>query len=220
MQTKRSLYGLKQASRCWNRQFTDTLGRFDLKATEADPCVFTSGEGNERLILAIYIDDGLIVSSDEKKIKNVLRELQKKHEVKTNVANMFLGLQIEQKSNGAIFLHQEAYTNRVLVRFRMENANPVTIPADKQHESNDKADASSKEAANAPYQQAIGSLMYLSVATRPDITYAVNKASQYLEKPSKANWNNVKRILKYLKGTTSYGLYFDSRNIFFQLESF
>lgn len=51
--------------------------------------------------------------------------------------------------------------------------------------------------------------MFLSIATRPDITFAVNKASQFLEQPTKANWNAVKRILKYLKGTTRHGLYFE-----------
>lgn len=48
--------------------------------------------------------------------------------------------------------------------------------------------------------------MYLSVATRPDITFAVNLASRYVEKPTKVTWNAVKRILKYLKGTTGYGI--------------
>lgn len=127
---KRSLYGLRQASRCWNRRFTDSLNKFELRATEVDPSVFTSSEGESRLILAIYIDDRLIVS-DEKKIDSLLQELRKEFET---VADMFLGLQIEQQASGAIFLHQEAYTSRVLERFRTENAKPVTIPADKQRD--------------------------------------------------------------------------------------
>ena len=52
--------------------------------------------------------------------------------------------------------------------------------------------------------------MYLSVDTRPDITFAVNKASQYLEKSNKIRWNTVKRIFKYLKGTTKHGIYFST----------
>lgn len=171
------MYGLKQASRCWNRRFTDSLNKFQLKATEADPCVFTSGEGESRLILAIYIDDGLIAATDESQITSLLQELRKEFEITTDMADVFLGLQIERQASGAIFLHQEAYTNRVLERFRMEIANPVAIPADKQHEVCEVAYSGSKETVNAPYRQAIGSLMYLSVATRPDITYAVNKAS-------------------------------------------
>ena len=56
----------------------------------------------------------------------------------------------------------------------------------------------------------VGNLMYLSVDTRPDITFAVNKASQYLEKSNKIRWNTVKRIFKYLKGTTKHGIYFST----------
>lgn len=54
--------------------------------------------------------------------------------------------------------------------------------------------------------------MYLSVVTRPDITYAVNKASQFLEKPSKVHGNGVKRMFKYLEGTTRHGFYFGSES--------
>ncbi|KMQ94006.1 integrase core domain protein [Lasius niger] len=177
---KRSLYGLKQASRSWSRRFTDSLNKFQLRATEADSCVFTSEEGESRLILAIYINDGLIAAAEENRINSLLQELRKEFEITTNVADIFLGLQIEQQANGAIFLHQEAYTNRVLERFRMETANPVAIPADKQHE------------------------------THETITYAVNKASQFLEQPTKTHWNAFKRILKYRKGTPYHGLYYKS----------
>lgn len=90
----------------------------------------------------------------------------------------------------------------------MENANPVTIPADIHQETCEATYSGGKEIINAPYRQAIGSLMYLFVATRPDITFAVNKTSRHLQEPKKAHWNTVKRILKYLKGTSRYGLYF------------
>lgn len=60
----------------------------------------------------------------------------------------------------------------------------------------------------APYREAVGSLIYLSVATRPDITFAVNLVNRYLEEPKKIHWKAVKRILKYLKGTTNHGLRF------------
>ena len=59
---------------------------------------------------------------------------------------------------------------------------------------------------NAPYAEAVGSLLYLSNGTRPDLSFAVNKASRYLQKPTKLHWNAVKRILKYLKRTLDYGL--------------
>ncbi|KMQ81993.1 integrase core domain protein [Lasius niger] len=91
----------------------------------------------------------------------------------------------------------------------MDEANPVSIPADPHQETCTEMHLIDQhEATNALYREAIGSLMYLSIATRPDITFAVNRASRHMEKPSKLHWNAVKRILKYLKGTLNYGLRF------------
>ena len=59
---------------------------------------------------------------------------------------------------------------------------------------------------NIPYRSAIGSLMYLSVCTRPDITFAVNKLARYVSNFTIEHWNCVKRIIRYLKGTKNYGL--------------
>lgn len=199
---RRSLYGLKQSSRCWNKRFTGFLQRFQLKATNADPCVFTSQKQEQKLILVIYIDDGLVVAQDQELISNLLNELKGEFEITYHDANLFLGMHIERAPDGSIFLHQETYARRVFERFKRE-ANPVAIPADPHQELAQAGDQS-----EAPYREAVGSLMYLSVATRPHITFAVNRASRYLEKPTTTQWKAVKRILKYLKGTISYGLKF------------
>ena len=61
-----------------------------------------------------------------------------------------------------------------------------------------------------PYRQAVGSILFLSQVTRPDIAYAVNFASRYLAKPTKVHWNLVKRIIRYIKRTFNYGLYFNN----------
>ena len=91
----------------------------------------------------------------------------------------------------------------------MEFANPVQVPADPQH-SLDPNVSESPLAEGVPYREAVGTLLYLSQVTRPDITYAVNVVSQYLEKPHNIHWNAVKRIFKYLKCTIHFGLLNDS----------
>lgn len=209
---KRSLYGLKQASRCWNARFTEVIKGFGLKATDADPCVFTNNSKDDQLILAIHIDDGLIVGKTQAVIDKLLKNLKMEFDVVVSEANMYLGLQIEQFSDGSIFVHQEAYARKVIKRFNLEDANPVKIPADQHHQMCTSVHpCGDKDIPNVPYREAVGSLMYLSIGTRPDITFAVNSASQYLEDPKKIHWNAVKRIIKYLKGTMRYGLYFPAQ---------
>jgi hypothetical protein len=91
----------------------------------------------------------------------------------------------------------------------MEGANVVHIPTDPQH-SLDTTALESTPVEGVPYREAVGSLLYLSQITRPDITFAVNLVSRYLEKPKKVHWNAVKRIFKYLKSTPNYGLLYSS----------
>lgn len=200
---QRSLYGLKQASRCWNQKISRFIERFGLAASKADPCVFT----NESVILAIYVDDGIIAGKDDRSIDCIIEYLQENFEVKVVNVGCFLGLEINQLSDGSIFVHQTAYANRVLHKFEMENCNPVSVPSDP-NQTLSKDDGSDKSL--YPYRQLIGSLMYLAIATRPDICYAVSIASRYLESPSQMHENAAKRILKYIRGTSNYGLLYHS----------
>ena len=84
---KRLIYGLKQSSRCWNCKFTKFLEKFNLEAASTDPCVFVNNATNDRLILAIYVDDGLIIASSEKLINSVLTGLKKEFEITYNHLN-------------------------------------------------------------------------------------------------------------------------------------
>ena len=64
---------------------------------------------------------------------------------------------------------------------------------------------------HVPYASEIGSLMYAMVYTRPDIARAVGVLSRYMSKPGKEHWTTTKRVFKYLRGTTSYGLCYQGR---------
>lgn len=200
---QRSLYGLKQASRCWNRKFKEFIQLFGFVACGADSCVFVSRKDGKLTILAIHVDDGLIVSDDNQCIERALTHLQAHFEITSMKVGCFLGLEIEQRPDGSIFIHQSAYARRVLKRFNMDGCNPVMTPSDPNQVLHNFSES---EPSGYPYREAVGSIMYLSVGTRPDITHAVAIASRYLEKPSIVHENAVKRILKYLKGTINFGI--------------
>lgn len=204
---QRSLYGLKQASRCWNEKFKNFIQLFGFIACKADPCVFVSRKNGQLIVLAIHVDDGLIISDSMESIECVLNFLRDQFEIKSMNVGCFLGLEIEQKSDGSIFVHQTNYAKRVLEKFNMENCNSVATPSDSNKVLHDFADS---EPCKYPYREAVGSLMYLSVATRPDITYAVAIASRYLENPTVVHVNAIKRIFKYLKNTIHFGIFYVS----------
>lgn len=161
------------------------------------------------LILAIYIDDGLIAASAQATADALLTQLSREFEVTQGTLSLFLGFQIERSPDGSIFLHQSGYARKVLERFQMSDANPVAIPIDKHQELSVSVHGKQEPGGvRAPYREAVGSLMYLAIGTRPDFAFALSTVSLYVKSPDKIHWNAVKRILKYLKGTVNYGLVF------------
>uniref|UniRef100_A0ABD2WMT1 Integrase catalytic domain-containing protein n=1 Tax=Trichogramma kaykai TaxID=54128 RepID=A0ABD2WMT1_9HYME len=208
---QRSLYGLKQSSRCWNDRFTNFLRLNNLKSSVADPCIFTCNDKEKRIVVAIFIDDGLLLTKDRKESTSLLVQLKKEFEVTECTSRLFLGMQIGHQEDGAITFQQTAYATKILDRFRMQDANPVEIPADP-HSDFCVDMHTNQEISKAPYHEAVGSLLYLSNGTRPDITIAVNRASRYLENTTKLHCNAVKHIFKYIKGTLEYGLIFKKEN--------
>lgn len=91
-------------------------------------------------------------------------------------------------------------------RFEIDEAHVISTPIEKGSVSGEVRSIDIEE--DIPFREAIGSLMYLAIATRPNIAYAVSTISQKLQKPSKADWEMVKRIFKYLKGNKNYGLFY------------
>ena len=121
----------------------------------------------------------------------------------------FLGVAVDQETNpDCIWKGQPAYTQRVLDKFGMDQAKPVSTPVDASAKLM-KTGEDEETVDQLKYQSAVGSLLYLSMWTRPDITYAVGNAAKFCSNPSKEHWTAVKRIMRYLKGTIDYGLCYD-----------
>lgn len=203
---RKSLYGLKQASRCWNIKFKAFIEKFGFSVCDSDPCVFISIKDDDIAILAIYVDDGIVIGNSEEIIDSVISHLQREFEVKTIKLGCFLGIEIQHLPNGSIFVNQEAYARKVLEKFSMSECNALAIPADP-NQVLEKFD--NCEQVNYPYRQLVGSLMYLAIGTRPDIAYAVSNVSRYLEKPTQVHVNAAKRILRYIKGTIRHGILYN-----------
>jgi len=145
---------------------------------------------------------------------------------KSNLSNHFemsdlgelawiLGIQVKRdRISRTITLSQATYIDTIVKRFNLESASPLQTPIDPNvHLSKDQSPATPRQyddMRNVPYCEAVGSLMYATIRTRQDITYAVTALSQYLQNPGHAHWEQVKRVIRYLKGTRSYELTFGS----------
>ena len=197
---KKSLYGLKQAPRMWNQRFTNFLKKLSLNVSSNDGCVFF--RTNPLLIIAIYVDDGIVIATDKATVTDTIEKLRREFEVYQLDSDSYLGFQMKWNDKKSLVLYQEGYVNKILKRFNMEEAKPVDNPTVLNQSEID--DNPVEE--NCPYREAIGSLLYASINTRIDIAYAVGKASRNVEKPTQQNWIDVKRIFRYLRQKEDYGL--------------
>jgi hypothetical protein len=201
----KSIYGLKQASRAWNKKLDKQLKEFGFSQSSFDPCVYFKITNGKILIIAVYVDDLLLLSNDSKEKRKLKLNLMKG----LGEAHYCLGIRIQRdRKNGVITLDQQKYIEQVLARFNMSGCNGVCTPMDPNQDLfNDEllpATQKEQEEANSyPYQEAIGSIMYAAQGTRPDITFAVGALSRFNNSHGKAHWNAVKRILRYLRHTVN-----------------
>ena len=205
---KHSLYGLKQSPRCWNSTLDDYLKQLGFGRSTSDPCIYVASNGE--MIVGVYVDD-IVIASKSEEVEDFKRALGERFDVKDlGRLHHFLGMKIIQDdSSGDVWIGQPAYTERVLDKFGMKDAKSVPTPVDlgvklvKSEDGEEKID-------QGMYQFAVSSLLYLSIRTRPDITFAVSKVAKFCSDPTKHHWIAVKWILRYLKGTSDLGLLYTS----------
>ena len=205
----KSIYGLKQSPRCWNSTLDAQLGKMGFKQTKSDPCIYVSTTGRDPFYIGVYVDDMVMAGKDEASLQKVKDELGTKFEIKDlGKLKYFLGMTIVQnQEEQSTWMGQPDYTTKLLEKHGMSECKPVATPVDPgTHLTtlNEKEEVVDQQ----QYQSVVGSLMYLSVCTRPDIAYAVGTLARYSSKPGRSHWTAVKRVLRYLKGTTNHGIVF------------
>ncbi|KAL5812783.1 hypothetical protein ACOSQ3_027733 [Xanthoceras sorbifolium] len=211
---KKSLYGLKQAPRQWYKKFDSFMSSSGFTRCQADHCCYIKRFDNSFIILLLYVDDMLVAGSDMQEIMNLKRELSKQFAMKDlGAAKQILGMRIKRDTkSGTLLLSQAEYIKKVLSRFNMQDAKPVSTPLGihfrLSKEQSPKTEEERTHMAKVLYASAIGSLMYAMVCTRPDIAQAVGAVSRYMNNPGKIHWEAVKWILRYLRGTTNKTLCF------------
>ena len=118
----RSLYGLKQASRAWNQKFHGFLTKFGFIRSSADSCVYVKSEESSLTLIAIWVDDGLICSSDMNKLDSVVQYLSQNFEMTCGPVDCFVGIRITRdRFKKTIHLSQENYIARLLEKFSLSD---------------------------------------------------------------------------------------------------
>lgn len=211
---KKAIYGLKQSPRQWNIKFDECMQSLNFKKSNADHCLYFKLSATAPVFLLLYVDDMLIVSPCLKSIKHVQTCLCANFEMKDlGDAKKILGMNIvRDRQKCTLILNQISYVEKVLSKFGMSACKPASVPLAAHFSlSKDQSptiDSEINEMKKIPYANAIGSVMYLMVSTRPDIAYTVSCLSRYMSNPGKPHWEAMKWLLRYLKHTSKCGLTF------------
>ena len=175
--------------------------------------MYVRHEASTVLVIAQHVDDLLIAGNCKSSIEAIKKELCRKFEMKDlGAARVMLGIEIKRdRTNRKLFVCQSEYTNEVLDRFGMFDSKHVVTPMDMCY--NSLVNQESVPANDVPYRQAIGSLMYLMIGSRPDLACVIGKLSQHAEAPSNYHWSAVKRALRYVNGTRDFGISYDGNKM-------
>ncbi|KAK0578805.1 hypothetical protein LWI29_016460 [Acer saccharum] len=202
---KKALYGLKQAPRAWYERLTQFLVDNNYTRGSVDKTLFIKRDNDELFIAQIYVDDIVFGSTNNTKVQQFVDVMSLEFEMSlVGELSYFLGLQIRQMHD-EIFITQAKYAKNLVKKFGLEKAKHCDTPMSTTLKLS--KDASGKSVEQTLYRGMIGSLLYLT-ASRPDISFSVGVCARYQADPKESHLSSVKRIIRYVNGTSNYGIWY------------
>ena len=220
MKLMKSIYGMKQASRIWNQTFHKAVSQWGFERIPCEWCVYRRTSPTGTVIFAVHVDDIIATGSSPEEINHFRDFLKSQWEItELGEPKFALGIAISRdRSARTISLSQTAKIDQLVDEFGLTDARHVDTPMvpGLQLRRPDKTAPIPSEVADwierTPYRSLVGSLMYFSVATRPDISYAVGRLSSFLDCFRLEHWEAAIRVLRYLKGTRLLNLVLGGKN--------
>ncbi|KAI7937674.1 hypothetical protein MJO29_014989 [Puccinia striiformis f. sp. tritici] len=205
---KRALYGTKQAARCWWKHLSGILSSLGYKSSQYDTSVYCLKHGDDRNVVWIHVDDGIITGSSTETLQELARDLQTLINIKWSEGiDNIVGLSITRDESG-FTLRQPNLTSKILSE-QWDGATTVKTPFPTENLPETNPDSSGIDPTE--YLSIVGSLSYLAVATRPDISFSVNFLARFSKNPSREHWRFLNHLINYLAGTRDQALYIKPR---------
>jgi hypothetical protein len=212
----KSLYGLKQASRQWFAKFSSTLLDLKFIQSKVDYTLFTQHQDSSFIALLVYVDDIVLASNDEVAVSQLIFVLNDRFKLKDlGPLKFFLGLEIA-RSKAGISLTQRKYALEILEDTGFLASKPAKFPM----EPNAKLSTTSGSLLDDPssYRRLVGRLLNLTI-TRPNISYAIQVLSQFMDQPRSSHLDAAHQVLRYIKASPGEGLFFSAHSSL-QLKAF
>lgn len=201
----KTLYGLKQSGREWNAKLDGKLKKFSLNRLRSDPCAYNKRDGDNVVIITVWVNDILLFTSSDRLLEQTKSDLCTQWEV-TDLGepSKIIGIEITQ-ANDSITISQKIYIKSILECEGLSRANSITTPLDPNIKLEPNLDGNEGNRSNS-FARLLGELQFLANSTRPDVAFAVNRLASYTANPSLQHVMVLKRILRYLAGTENLGI--------------
>ena len=211
MWLNRSLYGLKQASRPWHAHLTSCLKTLGFRQCLADACVFRLvKEGRVAIIAVVHVDD--IFAVGLKSRCDVFRDdLNRMAPVKNLGELRWYGgcHYTREREMGTLTISQKMFADELVKKVCVTSTKSVLLRVGVKLEEFDE----DERVKNWPFRELLGSLMWLSISTRPDISKAVRAVARYCTAPRAIHWKAALGILEYIDGTSECGITFQRETL-------
>ncbi|GAQ93236.1 hypothetical protein KFL_013790010, partial [Klebsormidium nitens] len=196
------------APRAWHMRLKEELGNFEFVASMADAALFMEVVAGERVYLVVWVDDILVAARGADRIAKVKAHLGKKFDVRDwGKAKYFLGMELTRNREArTLKLIQKKLKGELVGRYGLASAWARSVPL----ETGDKSTKEGEplETKRFPNSECVGSLLYLSVCTRPDIAQAVGALARFMAGPTEEQWRAALGVVRYLAGTAEDGVTF------------
>ncbi len=203
---RKNLYGLHQAPHGWSDLVTTwCVEEYGCKQLVADPCLFS--HPTIPIIFGLFVDDFKIAGTPEAKAA-FIAALRKRFKITDKgLTQKYIGVNVDQTVEGCITISQHDYIKTILQKAHMEDCYPALTPAvPKTVLCAAINDADIASVSTFPYGQVVGQLLWISVMTRPEISYTVGQLAKFISKFGKSHVDAAKHCLRYLKGTMHMGI--------------
>ncbi|KAH9404753.1 hypothetical protein TYRP_000584 [Tyrophagus putrescentiae] len=197
----KSLYGLRQAPHCWHKKLCQILKDDGFVQGKVDQCVFVRKTTEGETLVLVYVDDVLIASSSLALTKRFKDAFKSKVEIRDlGRIKQFIGLQVDYKADKKCYtVSQQKLIEDYFSEFKVQAFKPIRRLPEVEHMRPGIDWLSSAE--QTKYRQLIGGLLYIANLTRPDVCFAVNYLSRFMQKATKVQLQNAEKVLLYLYST-------------------
>ena len=205
LRLKKALYGQKQAPRAWYDRLTTYLRDHGFKRGQADRTLFVKRDEKSLFVAQVYVDDIVFGSTIDHLAHEFSEEMKREFEMSmVGELKYFLGLQVKQREDG-IFISQEKYAKNLVKRFGLDSKKHISTPMSSSAKLS--RDAAGIEMDPTLYRSMIDSLLYLTTS-KPDIAFSVGVCARFQATPKESHLIAVKRIIRYINGTSDYGIWY------------